>query len=74
MIFFKKHSVASTFESNWPKLQTKAWRIKKNTMLNKSSRTVSQLNYSGSSPELVPIEPQLRAPGSSLQLAYFILT
>ena len=33
-------------------------------MLNKSSRIISQLNESGSFPELVKIEPQLRVPAS----------
>ena len=64
MIFFKKHPVASIFENNSPKLQKKAWRIKKNAVLNKSSRAISQLNYSGSFPELVPLKPQLRLPVS----------
>ena len=64
MIFFKKHSAASIFKNNWPKLQTKAWRIKKNAVLNKSSRVISQLNYSGSFPELVPLELQHWVPAS----------
>ena len=34
-------------------------------MLNKSSRVISQLNDSGSFPELVPLEPQLRVPASN---------
>ena len=69
MIFFKKHSVASIFENNWPKPQTKTWRIKKNAMLNESSRAISQLNYSGSLPELAPFEPQLRVPTSKSSIA-----
>ena len=65
MIFFKKHSVASIFENNWPKLQTKAWRIKKNhAVLNESSLAISQLNYSDSFPELVALQTQLRVPAS----------
>ena len=69
MVSFKKHSVASIFENNWPKLQTKAWRIKKNAMLNESSRAISQLNYSGSFPELAPFGPQLRVPTSKSSIA-----
>ena len=64
MIVFKKHSVASTFENNWPKPQRKAWRIQKNAVLNESSHAISQLNYSGSFSELVPLELQLMIPAS----------
>ena len=48
MIFFKKHSVANTFENDWPKRQTKAWRIQKNAVLNESSRAITQLPASKS--------------------------
>ena len=64
MIFFKKHSVANTFGNNWLKLQTKAWRIKKNAVLNESSRAITQLDYRGSFPELVPLDLQLMVPAS----------
>ena len=60
MIFFKKHSVARIFE----KLQTKAWMIQRHAVFNESSRAISQLNCSGSFPELVPLEPQLMVPAS----------
>ena len=59
----------SIFENGWPKLQTKDWRIKKNAVLNKSSRIISQLSYSGSFPEFVPLEPQLRVPASKSLIA-----
>ena len=36
--------------------------LKKNAVLNKSSPVVLQLNYSGSFPELVLLEPQHRVP------------
>ena len=65
MILFKKHSVASIFENNWPKLQTKTWRIEKNAVMNEKSCAILQLNYSGSFPELVLLEPQLRVPASN---------
>ena len=56
--------MTTLFENNRPKLQRKAWSIKKNAVLNESSRVVSQLNYSGSFPELVPLEFQHRIPAS----------
>ena len=59
MIFLKQHSVASIFENNWPKMQTKDWRIQKNAVLNRSSRVISELNYSRSFPESVPLELQM---------------
>ena len=72
MIFFKKHSVASIFENNWPKLQTKSWRIKKkNAIFSESSRAISQLNYTRSFPELVPLGPQLKVPTSKSSIAIF---
>ena len=64
MIFLKKHSVAYISENNWLKLQTKGWRIQKNAVLNRGSRVISQLNYSGSFREIVPLELQLRVPAS----------
>ena len=42
---------------------------KKNAVLNESSRAISQINYSGSFPELVLLEPQLRVPASKSLIA-----
>ena len=61
------------FKNNWPKLQTKVWRILKK-MLNESFRVILQLNYRGPFPELVPFEPQPRVPARSLELKNFVLT
>ena len=69
MIFSKKHSVTSIFENNWPKLQTKNLEDSKNAVLNKSSRAISQLDYSGFFRELVLLEPQLRVPKSKSSIA-----
>ena len=64
MTFLKKHLVSSIFANKVQKLQTKDQGIQKKCSLEQKLSRISQLNYSGSFPELVPLELQLGVPAS----------